>query len=93
MSIQDRLKGVRALAHPLSARELSLLAGLGHSHVATIEAGDRVNISPETVTKLARVLGCDEGWLMFGSGDPPSKERVLASVGFAKAAPPKTSAA
>ncbi len=64
----ERLRSAR-MAKGLSARRLSLLAGLTPSHVATIEA--RTGSSPEarTLAAIAKVLGVSVDWLVTGAGD------------------------
>lgn len=83
MTLALRLGHLRGLAG-LSARSLSVLAGISPTHVSLIEAG-RVS-SPESHTSaaLASVLGCSLDWLIAGKGKPPTEESVRAAVKRAK---------
>lgn len=70
----------------MNPRALSLLAGLDNSHIRLIELGERgSNITYDTVSRLARVLGSSVEWLGSGDGDPPTDAEVVAAVDAARA--------
>lgn len=67
----------------LTPRALSLRAGLDHTHVRRIEAGDRVEIAASTAVGLAEVLGVSVEWLVKGSGREPTAQSVRRAVNLA----------
>lgn len=70
-TIAARIKQARAI-RGFSARELSRRAGLNVGHVAVLESRANGRIWPQTVTAIAKALGVDSAWLLFGKGDPPA---------------------
>lgn len=70
----------------MSARELSLLAGLSHGLVALIESGFVAQPSIGTSAAIARVLGVSLDWLINGIGDEPTVEQVCAAIERARLA-------
>lgn len=87
LTLPSRLAALRTIAG-LTAQDLGELAGLSKGTVSMIESGRRPNPASSTVDRLCRTLGDESGWLLSGRGDPPSRERVLASVGEARASRP-----
>ena len=69
-TIAARIKRARAV-RGFSARELSRRAGLNPGHVAVLESRANGRIWPQTVTAIAKALGVDSAWLLFGKGNPP----------------------
>jgi transcriptional regulator with XRE-family HTH domain len=65
MDIAERLSEARGKSG-LSARDLSLKAGLTQSVVGQIERRDVANPSATTLGSIARVLGVSVDWLLFG---------------------------
>lgn len=84
LSLPARLAALRTLAG-LKPTELGMLAGLSHYTVSTIETG-KSSPQLDTLTKLAGVLGDSAGWLLTGSGSPPSKDTIDESVAAARKA-------
>lgn len=70
-TIAARIKQARAV-RGFSARELSRRAGLNPGHVAVLESRANGRIWPQTVTAIAKALGVDSAWLLFGKGNPPA---------------------
>lgn len=83
MTPSERLTHARLLAADLSARELSILAGLSDGLVALIESGVR-GIGGRSAVALSRVLGVSSDWLLAGIGDEPSCRVVRRSVAAAR---------
>ena len=73
----DRLRAARGMAG-LNVRELEGLSGV--TALGSFESGARERPSVSTLERLAEVLGCRAGWLLDGSGDPPTIEEVRAAV-------------
>lgn len=69
----------------MSARELSLLAGLSHGLVALIESGFVAQPSIGTSSAIARVIGVSLDWLINGTGNEPTLEQIQAAVATARA--------
>jgi transcriptional regulator with XRE-family HTH domain len=88
-TLAERLTRARRLAG-LSARALSELArdaGVGtgsDAHVGMIERGTVKYPRPETLARLAAVLGVSLDWLITGNGDEPTAEQVRAAVDAAR---------
>lgn len=72
MGFAQRIKKARKIRE-ISAARLSLDAGLARAHVSVIESRPGRRVWPETVEALAKVLGCDAAWLLFGHGRGPVK--------------------
>ena len=89
--VGPRLAELRNAAE-LSARELSLLAGLSHSLVGLIESGHVETPTSATSAALARVLGCSLDWFISGVGSAPSARAVKLAVVRARAAETKGAA-
>lgn len=82
MLMRERVTWARQRAQ-ISARQLSRLAGLTSAHVSHIERG-MMTPGTSVVTSLAEVLGCSLDWLVSGHGEPPTDERIAASVQAAR---------
>lgn len=86
MDLASRMKTCRSMVPGLSARALSVLAGLSPPTVASIESGKRGEaIEARTLVALAAVLGTTTEYLLDGTGDAPSERRVRAAVERARA--------
>lgn len=77
-TVADRLKQVREMGG-MSARGLSIRAGLHPHHVGVIELRKTGEISATVAVSLARALGVSVEWLVNGEGDAPDKDTVLAA--------------
>lgn len=64
----------------LSARALSLLAGLTKSHVGQIEEGRYPSVGVTTLVKLGTVFAVSLDWLVAGRGRRPTKAEIIAAV-------------
>lgn len=62
----------------LSARGLSLAAGLSDGFVAQIERGTIKNPGVNVIVALAKALGVDVGWLLTGEGRGPAETPAAA---------------
>lgn len=82
-SVAERLRFARNLTD-ISARGLARLARLQPSHVSLIESGAVANVRVDTLSAIARVLGCSLDWLVNGEGDAPVAESVAAAVDAAR---------
>ncbi len=83
-TLADRLQ--KALkAADVTQRELSRLAGLKHSYAGLVVRGQRKNLWPEPLAKIAAVLGVSTDWLITGAGPEPSARRIRSAVAAAKA--------
>jgi len=70
MTAQQRIRWLLA-ARGLSARELSLKAGVGESYVGQVERGETgENMQRKTAAKIARATGVSAEWVMSGQ-EPP----------------------
>jgi transcriptional regulator with XRE-family HTH domain len=87
--VAERIKWARQRVPSLSAREVARLAQLQPSHVSLIESGAVANVRVDTLTALARVLGCSLDWLVNGIGDAPDDDAVRAAVALAAASRPR----
>ncbi len=87
--IGQRLRRLR-LAKKLGSRELARVAGLSEQHVSAIELRSNLRVWPDPIEKLAKVLGCEPQWLLFGTGTAPD---VLGASKERKSTPPKKGAA
>lgn len=79
----------------ISARALSVLAGLSPSFLGQLERGEFSGLGAESAMRIAAVLGVSVDHLIHGSGDPPSADRVLEAVrvaGVLRSADPKPKA-
>jgi transcriptional regulator with XRE-family HTH domain len=56
------------------------LSGLAETHIRAIETRTGIRAQAETLERIAAALGCDPAWLLFGKGEPPTVETVLAAV-------------
>lgn len=73
-TLAARLRSARRKTN-LSARALSLRAGISHALVGMIERGSVTNPRGETLRKLAATLGVSLAWLMTGDEESrPSNE-------------------
>jgi transcriptional regulator with XRE-family HTH domain len=81
--VGTRVAELRELAG-LSARELSILAGLSPSMVGHIEAGRVQQPGADTVSQLAEVMGASLSYLIKGEGKAPSKGKCAAAVSTAR---------
>lgn len=54
----------------MSARALSLKAGLAHSQITQIRERGSSGASVETLRRIAEASGCNLAWLVAGQGDP-----------------------
>ena len=80
---------------PLSAREMSRLAGLSESMWGLLEAGEKTGPSAKTMVSIATLLGVTTDWIIARRGPDPSEESVRAAVERARAghdAPPADAA-
>lgn len=73
-----RLKTIRQAAG-ISANALSLAAGASHTVVTQIEAGAIVDPRARLLGAIAKALGCDIEYLLYGQGRPPSTRAVQAA--------------
>lgn len=69
--LAGRIKHARKIRE-ISAASLSLAAGLNRAHVSVLESRPGQRVWPETAEALAKVLGCDAAWLLWGLGRAPS---------------------
>lgn len=76
-TVGTRLKWLRGAAG-LSAREVDRLAGLHSGHTWTIEHGTECRAQVNTLESIARALGIEPAWLVFGVGDAPDPASVSA---------------
>lgn len=67
-----RILGVREW-RDVNQADLARRVEVHATAVSRWEAGVR-RPEPDLVRRIAGVLGCAPGWLMFGEGDPPSLE-------------------
>ena len=65
-----RLRAARN-AKGLSCRALDKEAGHPQGHCALIERDTYERFESKTIQDYARALGCDPGWLAFGTGEAP----------------------
>jgi phage repressor protein C with HTH and peptisase S24 domain len=77
----ERLRLAMAEAGVDSASELARQAGLNEVTARSYVNGTR-GITPEAAETLSRLLRCDAGWLMFGTGRPPGRSGI-ATAGLA----------
>lgn len=75
MGFAARIKQARKIRE-ISAAQLSLDAGLSRAHVSVIESRPGHRVWVKTAEALAKVLGCDPAWLLFGQGKGPVKTRI-----------------
>jgi phage repressor protein C with HTH and peptisase S24 domain len=68
----DRLRLAMAEAGIDSASELARQSGLNEVTARSYANGTR-GLTPDAAATLARLLRCDAGWLMFGTGRPPGR--------------------
>ena len=59
----------------LSIRRLSTAAGLHHSHLPRVEAGDR-SMSQDALVSVATALGYDVSFRLFRSAGPRTRDRI-----------------
>lgn len=59
---------------------LSKLCGLAGSHLGLIVAGHHASVRGDLAARIAKVFGCDLGWLITGEGQAPDAAHVRASV-------------
>jgi transcriptional regulator with XRE-family HTH domain len=81
-----RLQETRELAG-LAARELDRLVDTTEGHASLIESGVVRNVTLETASKLAGVLGVSLDWLVRGTGRAPSARSVRQAVELARGTP------
>lgn len=70
MDIRQRLQAAIDARDGLSARSLSLKAGLSDSMLHKFLTGATDSITVKNLEKVAEALEVDMRWLMFGEGDP-----------------------
>lgn len=75
--ISDRISKAREV-RGLSARGLSLAAGLSDGVVAQIERGDIKSPRGDALVSLAKALDVDVGWLLTGEGRGPADTQPAA---------------
>jgi len=63
-----------------SREHLSKLCGLTPSHIGLMVAGRNQNVRGDVAARIAKVFGCDLGWLITGEGQAPDAAHVRASV-------------
>lgn len=85
MRFADRVKQARKIRE-ISAARLSLDAGLARAHVSVIESRPGRRVWPETAEALAKVLGCDASWLLFGHGRAPTPVKAPTRIKRARKA-------
>ncbi len=68
LSLSERLKKVRE-RRVLTQEELAAAAGVPVVTISRIENGHTEEPRPSTVRKLAKPLGVDPTWLIFGEDD------------------------
>lgn len=68
----------------VSAREISDLAGLTHSHVAILLSADRDRVEARTVAALAKVFGVSMDWLYSGLGGAPDIHDIMLALQAAR---------
>jgi phage repressor protein C with HTH and peptisase S24 domain len=73
----DRLRLAMAEAGIDSASQLARAAGLNEVTARSYVNGTR-GITPDAAEILSRLLRCDAGWLMFGTGRPPGRAGISA---------------
>lgn len=78
MTVVDRVRRVRELSG-LTARSLSMLAGLSPGLISLIENGVR-SLGGDSATKLAIAVGVSLDWLLLGIGDEPTKEQIAQAI-------------
>lgn len=66
-------------------RDLASLSGVSHGAPGSLFRGEVPHPQITTVAPLARTLGVSLDWLVFGEGEPPTKEQVLSAVERARA--------
>jgi transcriptional regulator with XRE-family HTH domain len=69
VDIRDRIRAVLD-EKGLSARKVSLDAGLSDSALHKFLTGSTDSLTLKTVDKIADALGVDPRWLAYGEGDP-----------------------
>lgn len=75
MDVRTRLKA--ALEEKgVSARKVSLDAGLSDSMVHKFITGATASLTLDTLNKIAKALGVDPIWLAYGEGDPEAASEI-----------------
>lgn len=77
--LPKRLKRARTLAD-ISARELDRLTGMCEGHTSLIESGVKPRVEAGTAAAIADALGLSLDWLLMGTGDEPTHDRVCAAI-------------
>lgn len=80
-TLAERLKSAR-LSAAISARRLSIVAGLSPSMVFHIEKGLIVDPGLKTINQIAQSLGVSLDWLVNGQSESPRGEEI--AVAFAR---------
>lgn len=83
-ALAKRLERLRGFAG-ISARKLSMLAGMSHSALGQLLRGDHDGLKAESAAALADVLGVTLEYLLRGEGREPGENAVRAAVADAEA--------
>lgn len=75
----ERLRFAMAEAGIDSASQLARQSGLNEVTARSYVNGTR-GLTPEAAETLAHLLRCDAGWLMFGTGRPPSRAGITTTA-------------
>lgn len=85
LSLAARIRTIRE-ASGLSARTLSVLAGLSHSMISQLENGHVRELGSVKAQRLAVLLGISLDWLIGGDGKTPDLRLVRAMAAAAATA-------
>lgn len=79
--IGERLRTIRE-ARELSLSALAQASGMSKAYLVRIETGrpKPVNLTLETVDRLASALGISAAWLAYGRGEPEDRVMLLAKI-------------
>ncbi len=83
-TIGSRIRVARELAG-ISQRELARLAKIAAPHPSFLESGRKRDARASTLAAIAGALGVTMDWMINGTGDPPTRDCVLAAVTAARA--------
>jgi len=86
MTMAERIRQLRETASGnVSQRLLGKLARASPAYVGQLESGHVENPGVGKIAGIAEALGASVEYVLFGAGEPPSKEQIDAAVEAAKA--------
>lgn len=80
MEMRDRIKAVIKDRPDFSIRNIPLAAGMSDSMLSKFLAGRTDSMTIKNAEGLARALGVDPVWLIFGEGDPDEATSIADKI-------------